>query len=159
CGHDIRPEYGELAILRHRFPGVPLVALTATATARVRDDIISLLRMKQPRIHVASFDRPNLSYRIVPRVSPLKQILAIISEHRGESGIIYCMTRNRTEELEQALIAERVVARAYHAGLDSKERERRQELFIKDKIQVIVATIAFGMGVHKPDVRFLVHHE
>ena len=115
--------------------------------------------MKQPRIHVASFNRPNLSYRIVPRMSPLKQILAIISEHRGESGIIYCMTRNRTEELAEALIQEGVAARAYHAGLDSKERERRQDLFIKDKIQVIVATIAFGMGVHKPDVRFVIHHD
>ena len=158
-GHDFRPEYRELAVLRQRFPDVPLVALTATATARVRDDIVSLLRMKQPRIHVASFNRPNLSYRIVPRTSPLKQILAIISEHRGESGIIYCMTRNRTEELEEALIEEGVVARAYHAGLDSKEREQRQDLFIKDKIQVIVATVAFGMGVHKPDVRFVMHHD
>jgi ATP-dependent DNA helicase RecQ len=158
-GHDFRPEYRELAVLRQRFPGVPLVALTATATARVRDDIVSLLKMKQPRIHVASFNRPSLSYRIVPRTSPLKQVLAIISEHRGESGIIYCMTRNRTEELAEALIHEGVAARAYHAGLDSIERERRQDLFIKDKIPVIVATIAFGMGVHKPDVRFVIHHD
>ncbi len=158
-GHDFRPEYRELAVLRERFPGAPLVALTATATARVRDDIISLLRMNQPRIHVASFNRPNLSYRIVPRVSPLKQVLAIIAEHGGESGIIYCMTRNRTEELEAALIQKGVVARAYHAGLDSKEREQRQDLFLKDKIQVIIATVAFGMGVHKPDVRFVVHHD
>src|SRR3954466_3047941 len=142
-GHDFRPEYRELAILRQRFPGVPLVALTATATARVRDDIISLLRMKQPRIQVASFNRPNLSYRIVPRVSPLKQILAIISEYRGESGIIYCMTRKRTEELEEALTKQGVAACAYHAGLDSAERARRQDLFIKDQVQVIVATIAF----------------
>ena len=158
-GHDFRPEYRELAVLRTRFPGVPLVALTATATARVRDDIISLLRMNQPRIHVASFNRPNLSYRIVPRSSPLKQVLAIIAEHGGESGIIYCMTRNRTEELEDALIQKGVLARAYHAGLESTERELRQDLFLKDKIQVIVATIAFGMGVHKPDVRFVVHHD
>ena len=158
-GHDFRPEYRELAVLRARFPGVPLVALTATATARVRDDIVSMLRMQQPRIQIASFNRPNLSYRIVPRVSPLKQILAILAEHRGESGIIYCMTRNRTEELEQALIKEGVLARAYHAGMDSTERARRQDLFIQDKIQVIVATIAFGMGVHKPDVRFVVHHD
>jgi ATP-dependent DNA helicase RecQ len=158
-GHDFRPEYRELAVLRRCFPGVPLVALTATATARVRDDIVALLHMKPPRIHVASFNRPNLSYRIVPRVSPLKQILTILSEHRGESGIIYCMTRNRTEELEEALIREGVAARAYHAGMDSKERESRQDLFLKDKIQVIVATIAFGMGVHKPDVRFVIHHD
>jgi ATP-dependent DNA helicase RecQ len=158
-GHDFRPEYRELAVLRERFPGVPLVALTATATARVRDDIVSLLRMNQPRIHVASFNRPNLSYRIVPRTSPLKQILAVLSEHRGESGIIYCMTRNRTEEIEEALTREGVVARAYHAGFDSQERAKRQDLFIKDQVQVIVATIAFGMGIHKPDVRFVLHHD
>jgi ATP-dependent DNA helicase RecQ len=158
-GHDFRPEYRELAILRERFPAVPLVALTATATARVRDDIVSLLRMRQPKIQVASFNRPNLSYRIVPRVSPLKQVLAILSEHRGESGIIYCMTRNRTEELAESLVQEGVSARAYHAGLESQERERRQDLFILDKIEVIVATVAFGMGVHKPDVRFVIHHD
>jgi ATP-dependent DNA helicase RecQ len=158
-GHDFRKEYRELAVLRQRFPDVPLVALTATATARVRDDIVSLLRMKQPRVHVASFNRPSLSYRIVPRTSPLKQLLAILSEHRGESGIIYCMTRKRTEELEEALTRQGVAARAYHAGMDPAERAKRQDLFIKDQIQVIVATIAFGMGIHKPDVRFVVHHD
>jgi ATP-dependent DNA helicase RecQ len=158
-GHDFRPEYRELAVLRRRFPAVPLVALTATATSRVRDDIVSLLGMRQPKIQVASFNRPNLSYRIIPRASPLKQVLAILSEHRGESGIIYCMTRNRTEELAESLVGEGLAACAYHAGLDSKERERRQDLFIQDRIQVIVATVAFGMGVHKPDVRFVIHHD
>ena len=133
-GHDFRPEYRELAVLRRRFPDVPLVALTATATARVRDDIVSLLGMKQPRIHVASFDRPNLSYRVVPRMSPLKQILAILSEHRGESGIIYCMTRKRTEELAEALIAEG----SRRACVPRRTRfawnaQRRQDLFIKDR--------------------------
>jgi ATP-dependent DNA helicase RecQ len=158
-GHDFRREYRELAVLRQRFPEVPLIALTATATARVRDDIVSLLRMNQPRIHVASFNRPNLSYRIVARTSPLKQILAILSEHRGESGIIYCMTRNRTEEIAESLTAEGVAALAYHAGLDAKERAHRQDLFIKDQVQVIVATVAFGMGINKPDVRFVLHHD
>jgi ATP-dependent DNA helicase RecQ len=158
-GHDFRREYRELAVLRERFPDVPLIALTATATGRVRDDIVSLLGMKEPKIHVASFNRPNLSYRIVPRTSPLKQILAILSEHRGESGIIYCMTRKRTEELEEALTEQGVVACAYHAGLDASERARRQDLFIKDQVQVIVATVAFGMGIHKPDVRFVIHHD
>ncbi len=158
-GHDFRREYRDLAVLRQRFPDVPLIALTATATSRVRDDIVSLLRMKEPRVHVASFNRPNLSYRVVPRTSPLKQVLAILSEHRGESGIIYCMTRKRTEELAEALTGQGVAACAYHAGLDSMERAKRQDFFIKDQVQVIVATIAFGMGIHKPDVRFVVHHD
>ena len=158
-GHDFRREYRELAVLRERFPNVPLIALTATATARVRKDIVSLLQMKEPRIHVASFNRPNLSYRIVPRVSPVKQILATVGDHPGESGIIYCMTRRRTEELEEALKQEGVVACAYHAGMESDERARRQDLFIKDQVQVIVATVAFGMGIHKPDVRFVLHHD
>ncbi len=158
-GHDFRREYRELAVLRERFPHVPIIALTATATGRVRDDIISLLRMREPRVHVASFNRPNLSYRIVPRTSPLKQVLAIVSEHRGESGIVYCMTRNRTEELAESLAREGVLAQAYHAGLDSQDRARRQEMFLKDEVQVMVATIAFGMGIHKPDVRFVVHHD
>ena len=158
-GHDFRPEYRELAVLRERFPGVPLVALTATATARVRDDIVSLLRMKQPRIHVASFNRPNLSYRVVPRMSPLKQILAILSEHRGESGIIYCMTRNRTEELEEALIQKGIAARRTTPGSIRRNASNDRTCFIKDQIQVIVATVAFGMGIHKPDVRFVIHHD
>ena len=158
-GHDFRREYRELAVLRRRFPEVPLVALTATATARVRDDIVSLLGMNQPRIHVASFNRPNLSYRVVPRTSPLEQILAILSDHQGESGIIYCMTRKRTEELEDALIRKGITACAYHAGLDSKERAKRQDRFIKDQVQVMVATVAFGMGIDKPDVRFVLHHD
>jgi ATP-dependent DNA helicase RecQ len=158
-GHDFRKEYRELAVVRQRFPGVPVVALTATATARVRDDIVALLQMKEPRVHLASFNRPNLSYRVVPRTSPLKQVQAILAEHRGESGIIYCMTRKRTEELEADLARQGVAVRAYHAGLDSAERARRQDLFIKDQIQVIVATVAFGMGIHKPDVRFVVHHD
>lgn len=158
-GHDFRREYRELAILRQRFPDIPLIALTATATSRVRDDIVSLLNMKPPRVHVASFNRPNLSYRIVPRTSPLQQILTILSAHQGESGIIYCMTRKRTEELEADLKNQGLAALAYHAGLDSAERAKRQDLFIKDQVQVIIATIAFGMGIHKPDVRYVIHHD
>ena len=159
-GHDFRPEYRELAVLRRRFPDVPLVALTATATARVRDDIVSLLRHEAAAYPCRELqsaeplvpDRPahrrrsGRSSRSCPNTG-------------GESGIIYCMTRKRTEELADALTAEGVVARAYHAGLDSMEREQRQDLFIKDRVQVIVATVAFGMGIHKPDVRFVVHHD
>jgi ATP-dependent DNA helicase RecQ len=158
-GHDFRREYRELAVLRKRFPNVPLVALTATATARVRDDIVSILQLKEPSVHVASFNRPNLSYRVIPRTAPLDQIMAVISEHKGASGIVYCMTRKRTEELEAALTGRGVSARAYHAGLDANERAARQELFLKDQIEVMVATIAFGMGIHKPDVRFVIHHD
>ncbi len=158
-GHDFRKEYRELSVLRDRFPGVPLVALTATATERVRNDIVAQLRMRPPRVHIASFNRPNLSYRVVPRNAPMKQIQGILADHPGESGIIYCMTRRRTEEIEEALTRQGIAARAYHAGLDADERGRRQDMFLKDRIQVMVATVAFGMGIHKPDVRFVVHHD
>ncbi len=158
-GHDFRREYRQLTILRERFPGVPMIALTATATDRVRNDIVSLLGLKPPRIHVASFNRPNLSYRIVPRTAPLRQILTVLSEHKGESGIIYCMSRKRTEAIEEDLAEQGYTALAYHAGLDSEERARRQDLFLKDHVRIIVATIAFGMGIHKPDVRFVLHHD
>jgi ATP-dependent DNA helicase RecQ len=158
-GHDFRPEYRALGVLREIFPDVPLAAFTATATARVREDIVTLLRMNKPRVQVASFNRANLSYRVVLRREPLKQILNVIGAHAGASGIIYCMTRGRTEELALALAAKGVTAAAYHAGLDTEVRTERQEAFIKDKIPVIVATIAFGMGVNKPDVRFVIHHD
>ena len=158
-GHDFRPEYRALSTFRELFPEVPIAAFTATATSRVKDDILHLLRLKKPNCYVASFNRPNLSYRILPRSNPLKQICEIVSEHKGESGIIYCMTRNRTEELAEALSEKGIPALAYHAGLNAKERASRQEQFLKDEVQVMVATVAFGMGVDKPDVRFVLHHD
>ncbi len=158
-GHDFRPEYRKLATLRDRFPKVPLMALTATATPRVRDDIISQLGLHKPRVFVASFNRPNLSYRVLPKANAVRQITDTIEEHKGESGIIYCMSRKRTEELAKELTARGHKTLAYHAGLDAAERDKRQERFIRDDVSIITATVAFGMGVDKPDVRYVIHHD
>ncbi len=158
-GHDFRPEYRELSLLRVRYPEIPIMALTATATMRVRNDISTHLRLSLPVQFVASFNRPNLSYRVIARHEPLKQIVQVLESHRDESGIIYCLSRKQTEEVADALIKRGYRACAYHAGLTSKERTLRQDMFIRDEIAVVVATIAFGMGIDKPDVRFIVHHD
>lgn len=158
-GHDFRPEYRALKALRDRFPGVPVLALTASATERVREDILEMLGMEDAATFVASFNRPNLSYRIIPRLTPIKQILEILSEHRGESGIIYCLSRAKTEAVAEELVSKGIRAQAYHAGLSTEERSRRQEKFSRDETDVMVATIAFGMGIDKPDVRFVIHHD
>ncbi len=158
-GHDFRPEYRALKALRERFPGVPVLALTASATERVREDILEMLGMEDAATFVASFNRPNLSYRIIPRLTPIKQILEILSEHRGESGIIYCLSRAKTEAVAEELVENGIRAEAYHAGLSTKERAGRQERFSRDETDVMVATIAFGMGIDKPDVRFVIHHD
>ncbi|MDQ7821265.1 MAG: DNA helicase RecQ [Candidatus Eremiobacteraeota bacterium] len=158
-GHDFRPDYRELSALRGSFPQVPLMALTATATARVREDIARFLALSEPAQYVASFNRPNLSYRVIARHEPLKQVLQVLESHRNESGIIYCLSRKQTEELAASLERRGIRARAYHAGLEAEERTRRQEQFIHDEVSVMVATIAFGMGIDKPDVRFVVHHD
>lgn len=158
-GHDFRPEYRGLSVIREHFPDVPILAFTATATGRVREDIVQMLELKDPKEFVASFNRPNLSYRIIPRLSPLKQILEVISEHPQAAGIIYCLSRARTESVAEELRTKGVKAEAYHAGLDPQERSERQERFVRDETQVIVATVAFGMGVDKPDVRFVIHHD
>lgn len=158
-GHDFRPEYRALKAVRERFPQVPMLALTASATERVRHDIVEMLTLKNPKNFVASFNRPNLSYRIVPRLSPIKQILEILAGYKEESGIIYCLSRARTEAVALDLTKKGIKAEAYHAGLTADERARRQERFVKDETQVMVATIAFGMGIDKPDVRFVIHHD
>lgn len=158
-GHDFRPEYRALKAVRERFPKVPMLALTASATERVRHDIVEMLALKNPKNFVASFNRPNLSYRIVPRLSPIKQILEIVEGHKDESGIIYCLSRARTEAVALDLTKKGISAEAYHAGLTAAERTKRQERFVKDETQVMVATIAFGMGIDKPDVRFVIHHD
>lgn len=158
-GHDFRPEYRQLSLLRERFPEIPLMALTATATPRVREDILTLLNLRDARQYVASFNRPNLSYRVIQRIEPLKQITEILEEHPGESGIIYCLSRKRTEAVAEALVQKGFRALAYHAGLTAEERTSRQESFINDEVSVIVATVAFGMGIDKSDVRFVIHHD
>ena len=158
-GHDFRPEYRQLADLRHRFGQIPMMALTATATERVRADIVSQLRLQEPAKFVASFNRPNLQYRVTPRRSALRQVLGVIKKHEGESGIIYCNSRNGTERLAERLKENGIEAAPYHAGMDAGARSRNQEAFIRDDLQVICATIAFGMGIDKPDVRFVIHQD
>ncbi len=158
-GHDFRPEYRQLADLRHHFPGVPIMALTATATDRVRQDILEQLKLKDPRCYVASFNRPNLTYRVIPKKEPYDQILGLVRSRPDESGIVYCASRKTADSLAAKLSADGVKAKAYHAGLEAKERARHQDDFRRDDARVITATIAFGMGVNKPNVRFVVHHD
>jgi ATP-dependent DNA helicase RecQ len=158
-GHDFRPEYRQLAMLREKLPDVPFMALTATATERVRADIIRQLRLHDPAVYCASFNRPNLTYRVTPKVSAYKQLLAFISERDRESGIVYCASRASAENLAGRLRQDGVQAAPYHAGLSAEERAENQDAFLRDEVKVICATIAFGMGINKPNVRFVVHHD
>jgi len=158
-GHDFRPEYRQLARLRKLLPEVPVMALTATATERVRDDIVRHLQLRDPAVFVASFNRPNLTYRVLAKDQPLKQIIDFVRKREDESGIIYCATRATTERVAEALAGRGFSARAYHAGLDAGERARNQELFLRDECRIICATIAFGMGINKPNVRWVIHHD
>jgi ATP-dependent DNA helicase RecQ len=156
-GHDFRPEYRQLALLRERFPKASLHAFTATATPRVRDDIAKQLSLQEPAVLVGTFDRPNLVYRIVPRTDRISQTLAILGRHRGEASIVYCISRRETERLAARLAAEGLLARPYHAGLAPTERHRTQDAFAKETIDVVVATVAFGMGIDRSDVRLVLH--
>lgn len=156
-GHDFRPEYRQLAGLRQQLPDVPFMALTATATERVRQDLIEQLALRDPEIFVASFNRPNLSYTIIPKAKPIRQIYEFVAERPNDAGIVYVQSRKRAEEISAALMAEGVKARAYHAGLDAETRTANQEAFLRDETRVICATVAFGMGIDKPDVRFVIH--
>jgi len=158
-GHDFRPEYRRLASLREPLPQVPLMALTATATERVRSDIVRYLKLDDPACHVGSFNRPNLTYRVVPKQSPYSQVLEFVRARPNESGIVYCNSRRGAESLAERLQDDGVKARPYHAGLTSVERTRNQEAFVRDDVPVICATIAFGMGINKPNVRFVLHHD
>ena len=158
-GHDFRPEYRELKKLRKHLPDVPLMALTATATERVRADIVKELKLRDPRCYVASFNRPNLTYRVVPKSVPYEQLLAFIRSRPNESGIVYCASRKSTESLTRNLNADGVNAKPYHAGLTTPERTKHQDAFLRDDVRVITATIAFGMGINKPNVRFVVHYD
>jgi len=158
-GHDFRPEYRRLADLRGRFPAIPFMALTATATERVRRDIVSQLHLRDPFICVGSFNRPNLAYRVIPKSRPADQVRRLVAAHRGGSGIVYCASRRAAESVAESLRDADIRARPYHAGLSDTERSRNQEAFVRDDVQVICATIAFGMGIDKPNVRFVIHHD
>src|SRR3954471_445862 len=158
-GHDFRPEYRQLVKLRDVLPEVPLMALTATATQRVRADIVTHLKLHDPAVFVASFNRPNLTYRVIPKDQPLKQIIDFIRPRQDESGIVYCASRAATERVAEGLAAKGFAARAYHAGLDSGTRAANQEQFLRDDTRIICATIAFGMGINKPNVRWIIHHD
>src|SRR5215471_3987853 len=157
-GHDFRPEYQQLKILKKRFPGVPLVALTATADGPTRRDIVDQLNLAEARIFAAGYDRPNLFYRVVAKRNPLEQLWEFLStEHQGDAGIVYCFTRRAVEETASWLKARGREAVPYHAGLEAAVRERHQERFLREEGVVIVATVAFGMGIDKPNVRFVAH--
>jgi ATP-dependent DNA helicase RecQ len=158
-GHDFRPEYRQLAELRQHFPDVSMMALTATATERVRGDIVKQLRLREPSRYVASFDRPNLMYRVLAKSQSYQQVLEFVSARPNESGIVYCQSRKSAESVAERLSGDGVRARPYHAGLEAKERTTNQELFRRDEVRVICATIAFGMGINKPNVRFVVHYD
>src|SRR5205823_10028 len=158
-GHDFRPEYRELKKLRTHFPDVPIMALTATATERVRDDIIKQLKLDAPRCYVASFNRTNLTYRVVAKSSAYQQVLDFIRAHPKDSGIVYCASRKSTDALAKKLTNDGIKALPYHAGMEPRERTRNQEAFLRDDARVITATIAFGMGINKPNVRFVIHHD
>ncbi len=158
-GHDFRPEYRQLQTLREHFPGVPFMALTATATERVRADIIKHLKLKDPGLYVASFNRPNLTYRVWTKERPYEQLANFIKKRPGECGIVYSLSRKSTEDNAERLRGDGIKAVPYHAGLDQSERARNQELFLRDEAKVVCATIAFGMGINKPNVRFVVHYD
>ena len=158
-GHDFRPDYRTLGGLRRGMRSVPFIALTATATDRVRADILTQLGLKQPQQFIASFDRPNLRYEVRPKERAFDQLAQLLRERKGKSAIIYCFSRKDTEELSERLEDAGFKALPYHAGMDAETRRRNQERFIRDEVDVIAATIAFGMGIDKPDVRLIVHQE
>ncbi|MCK9590562.1 MAG: DNA helicase RecQ [Methanoregula sp.] len=158
-GHNFRPEYRQLSALKKHFPSVPLIALTATAIPAVRKDISQQLGLSEPREFIGSFNRKNLQYRIFQKKDALNTILTYIRQHKDDSGIIYCLSKKETEDIAEKLQKSGYKARAYHAGLSKKIREKVQDEFIHDNVNIVCATIAFGMGIDKPDVRFVIHYD
>ncbi len=158
-GHDFRPEYRQLRIIGTSFPDVPIIALTATATTKVREDIINQLDLKDCKKYIASFNRKNLVYYVRPKQEAFRQIIEFLKTRTGESGIIYCYSRKSVESLAENLKAAGFRALPYHAGLSASVRSTNQEKFIKDDVELLVATIAFGMGIDKPNIRFVIHHD
>lgn len=156
-GHDFRPEYRQLCEVRRYAGEIPVLALTATATERVRADIVRQLELREPELFLASFNRPNLKYQIVPKAGAAAQVSAFVKARPGESGIVYCQSRKSVEVMAEMLRAEGLAAVAYHAGLDPAERARNQEAFLRDEARVVCATVAFGMGINKPNVRYVIH--
>lgn len=156
-GHDFRPDYRQLGQLSTRFPDVPIIALTATADKMTQADIIHQLKLVDPLVVVRSFDRPNIRYTVVEKFNLTEQIVSFIENQKGNSGIIYCASRSKVEDMTTRLIARGFSTIAYHAGLTTNERQQAQYAFLKDDVQIIVATVAFGMGINKPNVRFVIH--
>jgi ATP-dependent DNA helicase RecQ len=158
-GHDFRPEYVQLGLLRDRLKGVPLLALTATADGQTREDILLRLRLKSPEVFIAGFDRPNIRYLIRQKSDARKQLLDYVDGRKEDCGIVYCLSRKRVESVAEDLQKHGIQAAAYHAGMDNSERKRVQDQFTRDEIKVVVATVAFGMGIDKPNVRYVVHFD
>ena len=158
-GHDFRPEYRRLRTIFNEIKGVPVIALTATATEKVQEDILKNLDISDAVVYKASFNRPNLNYEIRPKKDVQREIIRFIKQHKGKSGIIYCLSRKKVEETAQMLNVNGIKALPYHAGMDASQRADHQDRFLMEDVDVIVATIAFGMGIDKPDVRFVIHHD
>lgn len=158
-GHQFRPEYAQIGQLKTLFPHIPFLALTATADTATRQDILERLNLINPKIHISSFDRPNIRYRVLEKNKPTQQLLNFLEEHPNESGIIYALSRKSVEKVTQELINNGIQAQAYHAGLPAEIRQKVHTQFIRDELNIVVATIAFGMGIDKPNVRFVVHYD
>ena len=158
-GHDFRPHYCRLSELKQHFPHVPMMALTATADKATRFDIVQQLGLTAPYIHTGSFDRPNIRYTIEEKFKPLAQLLRYLKEQQNQSGIIYCTSRKRVDEIAEKIADAGMNAAAYHAGMSNEQRQFVQTGFARDDIQIVVATVAFGMGINKPNVRFVLHYD